>query len=149
MSGSDWNEPEVNDYQGEHSLSMVMLVDPKADVAEEKIEDSPSPSVSLDQPMEDPIASDMNETRTEIADEQTQHNDSAAGALNTREAVAENTVNITQTSHRSLLGRIYAAQVNSPKEPHMRALKFEPFWPRNLRRVASAPRQKDTLEIVE
>jgi hypothetical protein len=164
MDGSNWNEPEVNDYQGEHSLSMVMLVDPEAGVGDEKIESrsvadinsiddgtllDPGSPASLDQTMEDPITSDMNETREEISDEQTQHNDSTATALNVSEAVEENTVNVTQTSQRSLLRRIYTAQVNPPKEPHMRALKFERFWPRSLRRVASAPQQEGTLAIVE
>ena len=179
MADSNWDEPAVNDYQGEHSSSMVVLVDKEGnqgETGEETVEDSPtecrsmtdidhgksidplSPSkiqgpASTDLSAECSLPSDLNETRTEISDEQdeeqTKNNDSMVTILNINETAEENAVDMTQTSQKSLLRRLYAAQANPSKEPHMRALKFVKFWPRHLRRVASARMMKDTLAIVE
>ena len=57
-------------------------------------------------------------------------------------------LNNTDGQH-SMLHRMYHTQSNPSKEPYMRALRSERVWPRNLRRISSAPRPTETMQIVE
>lgn len=53
------------------------------------------------------------------------------------------------TGSRSILHRLYHAQPNPSTEHHMRALTAHKVWSRDLRRVASASTEPNSLPIIE